>query len=58
MIERGHAFINNLYILEKHAKLRVFEVNCGNASLAAFHMAILEGERAHASLEPLFVVER
>lgn len=55
MTERGHGFINNLYILEKHAKLRVFEVNCGNASTAAFHMAILEGERAHASLEPLFV---
>jgi len=55
MIERGYGFINNLYLLEKHAKLRLFEVNCGNASIAAFHMAILEGEKALSSLEPLFV---
>lgn len=53
--ERGHVFINNLYLLEKNAKLRVFEVNCGNASTAAFHLALLEGERALASFMPLFV---
>ncbi|HDP77481.1 MAG TPA: SufD family Fe-S cluster assembly protein [Mesotoga infera] len=55
MIERGHGFINNLYLLEKNARLRVFEINCGNTSTASFHMALLEGEKALASLEPLFV---
>lgn len=55
MIERGHSFMNNLYLLEKNAKLRVFEVNCGNASIASFHLALLEGEKALASFDPLFV---
>lgn len=55
MTERGYGFSNNLYFLEKNAKLRVVEASTGNASMAVFHMVLLEGEGAQASVEPLFV---